>query len=307
LISQFFQCQTLPRFAVSWRWLYVGLLGEVYVIVRLVPAKNIIAILLIWLVRCDDEGHSAIFIRIGQRDKIGTFTCFVAAPTMTLDGLASVGALTKSETPRHESGFRNETHKMKLAKYVAALAINIALMQTTYSERLRDTARPTGSHKKYTRAISLGVRTLAVGGLCGVFDAAASSDDFFAQLRRTDEPDGPTFRVNGAIVKNFPDQILVNIKGPVPCPGSSSIPVPARVSQQLQEALTFDVHWLNGAEKRPAEKLTFSLVQSPFWVLGNRWFYQLQFSGREIPLTATLVVEASTKDGKHLADFTGHL
>jgi hypothetical protein len=197
--------------------------------------------------------------------------------------------------------------KMKLAKYVAALAINIALMQTTYSESLRDPARPTGSHKKYTRAISLGVRTLAVPGLCGVFDAAASSDDFFAQLRRTDEPDGPTFRVNGAVVKNFPDQILVNIKGPVPCPGSSSILLPARVSQQLQEALTFDVHWLNGAEKRPAEKLTFILVQSPFWVLGNRWFYQLQFSGREIPLTATLVVEASTKDGKHLADFTGHL
>src|SRR6266481_6184763 len=60
-------------------------------------------------------------------------------------------------------------------------------------------------------SIPLGVRVLTVHGVCGTFDASASSGDFFEQLRRRDEPGGSTFRLRGKVVSTFPDQTVVTI------------------------------------------------------------------------------------------------
>jgi len=64
--------------------------GKVYVIVRLGSAKDIIAISYIWLVRCDDEGHDGILIGVGQRNRVGTFTRFVASAHRAGTGTLSI-------------------------------------------------------------------------------------------------------------------------------------------------------------------------------------------------------------------------
>jgi hypothetical protein len=182
--------------------------------------------------------------------------------------------------------------------------LGAAVLTTACAERDAINRGPRNSTLTDKRSISLGVRKLTAQGVCGIFDASASSGDFFKQLRKENERSGPTFRLHGELVSTFPDQILVSINGPVPCSGS---PLALETSRRFQEVLSFDVYWLNGGVKRPATGLTFSLVQSPFRVVGIEWVYQLQFSSREIPLTATLIVEAFTRDGQHLADFSAHL
>jgi hypothetical protein len=193
---------------------------------------------------------------------------------------------------------------MKARNLLLPLTLGAAVLITACAGRdgIKRGARNSTVNDKTT--ISLGVRILTVHGVCGMFDASASSGDFFKQLRKRNEPSGPTFRVNGELVKTFPDHILVSINGPVPCSGS---PLALKTSRTFQEALNFEVYWLNGEVKRPATGLTFSLVRSPFQAVGIEWVYQLQFSSGEIPLTATLIVEAVTKDGQHIADFRGHL
>lgn len=129
------------------------------------------------------------------------------------------------------------------------------------------------------------------------------SGDFFKDIRQQKTPKGIEFRKKKKIYSSFPDQLVVDLEA-VPRKLNSEI-IPPDYAAGLMEKPLFDVAWKRGDEFRPVELLATEEHHYP--VVGLGWSYLLKVSSANVPLTDSLVIDVSMRDGTCQIRLTANL
>jgi hypothetical protein len=127
---------------------------------------------------------------------------------------------------------------------------------------------------------------------CVWFHVVFISGDFFKDVREHKTPNGIEFRQKKKIYANFPDQLVVDLEAfPLKCTAEIT---PPDYAAGLMEKPSFEVAWKRGDESHPVELLATEEHHHP---LGLGWSYLLTVPSATVPLTDSLVIDVSMRDG----------
>jgi len=127
---------------------------------------------------------------------------------------------------------------------------------------------------------------------CVWFRVVFISGDFFKDVQEHKTRNGIEFRKKKKIYATFPDQLVVDVEAfPHKCTAEIT---PPDYAAGLMEKPTFDVAWKRGDESRPVELLATEEHHHP---LGLGWSYLLTVPSTTVPLTDSLVINVSMRDG----------
>jgi hypothetical protein len=129
------------------------------------------------------------------------------------------------------------------------------------------------------------------------------SGDFFKDIRQQKTPKGIEFRKKKKLYASFPDQLVVDLEA-LPRKWNSQI-IPPDYAAGLMEKPSFGVAWKRGDEFRPVELLATEEHHSPLVGLG--WSYLLTVPSANVPLTDSLVIDVSMRDGTCRIRLTANL
>jgi hypothetical protein len=130
---------------------------------------------------------------------------------------------------------------------------------------------------------------------CVVFRVLFISGDFFKDLQEHKTPNGIEFRKkkSKATYVTFPGQLIVDVEAsPWEC-GTLEM-TPPDYASGLMQAPSFEVSWKRGNERRRVELLATEENHHP---LGPGWSYLLTVPSASVPLTDSLVIDVSMRDG----------
>ena len=130
------------------------------------------------------------------------------------------------------------------------------------------------------------------------------SGDFFKDVREHKTPSGIEFRKkkDKTVYVNFPDRLLVDLEAfPHKCAGEMT---PPDYAAGLMEKPSFELTWKKGEESRPVELLVTEEQHHP---LGFGWSYLLTLSSATVPLTDSLVIDVSLRQGICRTHLTANL
>jgi hypothetical protein len=129
---------------------------------------------------------------------------------------------------------------------------------------------------------------------CVWFRVIFISDDFFKDVQGHKTPNGIEFRKKKEkkTYANFPDQLVVDLEAfPLKCTAEMT---PPDYAAGLMEKPSFEVAWKRADESRPVELLATEEHHHP---MGLGWSYLLTVPSATVPLTDSLVINVSMRDG----------
>lgn len=156
------------------------------------------------------------------------------------------------------------------------------------------------------------------------FSASLSAGDFFSDLEVKQKSDGLSFTKNSRVVKTFPEKMTVEISTFV-LKSDGSSPESPEVAMAILQALRFDVEWKTGLKTRSVDSYRASLRQPSVdeWEQSEgtkalarigltfpreaSWVFDLAIDGRGVPLTDSLLVTVSSREGRRIARFSARL
>lgn len=174
-------------------------------------------------------------------------------------------------------------------------------------QRVVSQAKNPPANRVYGRFVSLGFRRIEVDGVCALFNASLSSDNFFEGLRVARDSDSLHVSKENAQIKFFPDLLYVGISGAlVKCSIGPGLP-PLIVTDKLRQSLKFDAYWKTGQELRRVSGLAVDTVNPQWRESEFIWAYEITFVGSDVPIDATLIIQVRNADGLLIAEFSGQL
>jgi hypothetical protein len=150
----------------------------------------------------------------------------------------------------------------------------------------------------------VGFGLLKYHNTCVWFRVLFISDDFFKDLQAHKTPNGIEFRKkkDKTIYTNFPDQLLVDLEAfPNKCTAEMT---PPDYASGLMEQPSFELAWKAGQDKRPVALLSTQEHHNP---LSFRWSYALTVRSASVPLTDSLVIDVSLRNGICRTHLTANL
>jgi hypothetical protein len=139
---------------------------------------------------------------------------------------------------------------------------------------------------------------------CIWFRVVFISGDFFKDLQEHKTHNGIEFRKRKGKMKyvSFPEQLVVDLEA-IPQKCNWEIP-PLDYAAGLMEKPSFKVAWKRGDESRPVELLA---TEEHHNQLGWGWSYLLTVPSATVPLTDSLVIDVSMRDGTCRTRLTANL
>ena len=130
---------------------------------------------------------------------------------------------------------------------------------------------------------------------CVWFRVLFISGDFFTKLRPHKTPKGIEFKKEKTIYVNFPEQLVVDVEAsPWKCPADPAEITLPDYAAGLMEKPSFEVAWKKDDESRPVELLA---TEEHHNRQGFGWSYLLTVHSAEVPLTDSLVIDMSMRQG----------
>jgi len=152
------------------------------------------------------------------------------------------------------------------------------------------------AHKEtaFGTGLKVGNGLLRFQNSCIWFELFFASGDFFAGLREVTKGKNVEFKTEKAVQQNFPEHVVLDIQATVfRCQNVNSSPEGPEYGSGLMEDASFDLRW----ETPNGEESVTLLSKQEHHDRGLRWDYYLGFSGKDVPLTDTLLVDISLRRG----------
>jgi len=157
-------------------------------------------------------------------------------------------------------------------------------------------------------------------GACFRLGGRVVAPDFFRNLKRVDDADGTTYRRGREIIKNFPDELLVEFEiRDSPCSPDlkDTKPRPALTPEMLA-TLKLRLFWKASLEMRPVHNAKITETETrplePYASDAKKelpqryeWFYAMTVPSAGVPLTDSLVFVLETPDGHFAARVAARL
>jgi hypothetical protein len=140
----------------------------------------------------------------------------------------------------------------------------------------------------------VGFGLLKYHNACVWFRVLFIADDFFKDLQPHKTPNGIEFRKKKekTIYTDFPDQMLVDLEAfPNKCTAEMT---PPDYAAGLMEQASFELAWKEGQDRRAVALLERQEHHNP---LSFGWSYVLTVRSASVPLTDSLVIDVSLRNG----------
>lgn len=158
---------------------------------------------------------------------------------------------------------------------------------------------------EYKEVVPLSSGQVRDGNVCVNFGPVMTSADFFDGLQRRETPSGDEFRKNSQVVKNFPEQITVQVQTSISvCDADIYTPAPA---PGFVGGIRFKAQWKRALTMRPVAQLTVQRVAIPSEEGDNRLLFLLKIRDNGVPLTDHLIISVISPQGKLLSRMSGRL
>ena len=155
------------------------------------------------------------------------------------------------------------------------------------SDRLR-------KNTEFGTGIWTGANILKYHETCISFHVFFVSGDFFAELDQTRSPAGTEFRKKGVLYSAFPPQLIVDVEADIfRCSGNLSEIVSPDYGTSLMTDASFEIAWKKGEEKKVVDILSITKRHTR----GLRWDYYIKIPSENVPLTNSLAIDVSLRDG----------
>lgn len=158
---------------------------------------------------------------------------------------------------------------------------------------------------EYKEVVPLSSGQVRDGDTCVNFDPVMTSGVFFDGLQRHETPFGDEFRKNSQVVKNFPEQITVQLQLSISvCDADLYTPAPA---PGFVNGIRFKAQWKRGLYMRPVAQLTIQRVAITSEEGDSRLLFLLKIHDQDIPLTDHLIISVISPQGKLMSRMSGRL
>jgi hypothetical protein len=141
---------------------------------------------------------------------------------------------------------------------------------------------------------------------CVTFEVWFVSGNFFDGLRQSKTANGVEFSDrNKVIYRTFPDELTVDVEAiPLRCPLQPTEVTPPDYAAGLMSGALFKVAWKQRDEFRP---VVLSATQELHHNLSWRWKYVLTVPSKDVPLSDSLVIDVSLRNGLCRTHLTANL
>jgi hypothetical protein len=158
---------------------------------------------------------------------------------------------------------------------------------------------------EYKEVVPLSSGQVREGDVCVNFGPVMTSGDFFDGLQRHETPSGDEFHKNSQLLKNFPEQITVQVQLSISvCDADIYTPAPA---PGFVNGIRFKAQWKRGLAMRPVTELRVQRVAITSEEGDSRLLFLLKIHDRDVPLTDHLIISVISPQGKLLSRMSGRL
>jgi hypothetical protein len=158
---------------------------------------------------------------------------------------------------------------------------------------------------EYKEVVPLSSGQVRDGDVCVTFGPVMTSGDFFDGLQRHETPSGDEFHKNSRVVRNFPEQITVQVQLSISvCDADIYTPAPA---PGFVNGIRFKAQWKRGLAMRPVAQMTIQRVAITSEEGDSRLLFLLKIRDKDVPLTDHLIISVISPQGKLLSRMSGRL
>jgi len=158
---------------------------------------------------------------------------------------------------------------------------------------------------EYKEVVPLSSGQVRDGNVCVNFGPVMTAGDFFDGLQRHETASGDEFRKNSQVVRNFPEQITVQVQLSISvCDADIYTPAPA---PGFVNGIRFKAQWKRGLAMRPVEQFAIQRVAITSEEGDSRLLFLLKIRDKNVPLTDHLIISVISPQGKLLSRMSGRL
>jgi hypothetical protein len=158
---------------------------------------------------------------------------------------------------------------------------------------------------EYKEVVPLSSGQVRNGDVCANFGPVMTSGDFFDGLQRHETPSGDEFHKNSQVVKNFPEQLTVQVQLSISvCDADIYTPAPA---PGFVNGIRFKAQWKRGLAMRPVAQFAVQRVAITSEEGDSRMLFLLKIRDKDVPLTDHLIISVISPQGKLLSRMSGRL
>ena len=181
------------------------------------------------------------------------------------------------------------TSRIRIFRVMLSLLFVISQQGTSWATDARQQQK-----MDFGTGVEVGVGLVKYHHTCIWFRIFFISHDFFAGLKEIKTPAGPTFEKQGIRYDKFPEHLIVDVQATVhACP--SGYGTPPDYGSSLIEGASFEANWqgIGDTQMRPTSLISAKMLHR----LGVKWDYFLEIEAKDVPLTDTLDVDVSLRQG----------
>ena len=158
---------------------------------------------------------------------------------------------------------------------------------------------------EYKEVVPLSSGQVRAGDVCVNFSPVMTSGSFFDGLQRRETPSGDEFRINSRVVKNFPEQITVQMQLSISvCDADIYTPAPA---PGFVNGIRFKAQWKRELAMRPVAQFAVQRVAITSEEGDSRMLFLLKIRDQDVPLTDHLIISVMSPQGKLMSRMSGRL
>ncbi len=158
---------------------------------------------------------------------------------------------------------------------------------------------------EYKEVVPLSSGQVRDKDVCVNFNPVMTSGSFFDGLQRHETPAGDEFRINSRVVKNFPEQITVQVQLSISvCDADIYTPAPA---PGFVNGIRFKAQWKRGLAMRPVAQFAVQRVAITSEEGDSRMLFLLKIRDQDVPLTDHLIISVMSPQGKLMSRMSGRL
>jgi hypothetical protein len=158
---------------------------------------------------------------------------------------------------------------------------------------------------EYKEVVPLSSGQVRAGDVCVNFGPVMTSGDFFDGLQRRETPSGDEFHKNSRVVKDFPEQLTVQVQLSISvCDADIYTPAPA---PGFVNGIRFKAQWKRGLAMRPVAQFAVQRVAITSEEGDSRMLFLLKIRDKDVPLTDHLIISVISPQGKLLSRMAGRL
>ncbi|MGB8542114.1 MAG: hypothetical protein WCD49_10815 [Candidatus Acidiferrales bacterium] len=158
---------------------------------------------------------------------------------------------------------------------------------------------------EYKEVVPISSGQIRDGKICVNFNPVMTAGDFFDGLERRETASGDEFRKSSQVVRNFPEQITVQVQTFITvCDADiyTAAPLPP-----FFNGIQFKAQWKRGLAMRAVSQVTVQRVIFASEDGNNRLMFLLKIRDHDVPLTDHLIISVLSQQGKLLSRMSGKL